>query len=84
MSGKGVWTLSCSVEVAGETTALKEGRMKAYAVMLLVVLVPSVAAAFDSIGVSKMCAAAANVFFLVAPVIFAVGSFIGLLYHRRA
>jgi hypothetical protein len=55
----------------------------AYLIMFLVVLVPTAAATFDAADVSNMCAAAANVFFFVAPVIFAVGSLVGLLSHRR-
>jgi hypothetical protein len=59
-------------------------KAKAYAVMLSVVLVPGVATAFDPVDISSFCAAAANVFFLVAPVVLAVGSLIGLLSYRRA
>jgi hypothetical protein len=58
--------------------------MKAYLIMFLLVLAPTLAAAIDSVGVSQVCAAAANVFFLVAPVIFAVGSLVGLLSRHRA
>jgi uncharacterized membrane protein YtjA (UPF0391 family) len=58
--------------------------MKGYAVLLLVILVPLLAAAFDSVGVSSVCAAAAGVFFLVAPIILVVGSLVGLLSRRRA
>ena len=58
--------------------------MRAYLVMFLVVLVPTAAAAFYAAGLSDLFAAAANVFFRVAPVGFAVGALIGLLSHRRA
>ena len=57
--------------------------MRAYLLLLLVVLVPT-AAAFDSIDFSSAFAAAAKVFFLVAPIVFAVGSAIGLLARRRS
>jgi|HubBroStandDraft_5_1064220.scaffolds.fasta_scaffold4759656_1 hypothetical protein len=58
--------------------------MKGYAVLLLVILVPALAAAFASVGVSSIFAAAADVFFLVAPIILVVGSLVGLLSRRRA
>lgn len=58
--------------------------MKAYLVMFLVVLVPTAAAAFYSVGLSDLLATAANVFFRIAPVALAIGAVIGLLSHRRA
>jgi uncharacterized membrane protein YtjA (UPF0391 family) len=57
--------------------------MRAYLVIFLVLLVPTVAAAFYSNGLSDLFAGAANVFFRVAPVALAVGATIGLLSHRR-
>ena len=57
--------------------------MRAYLILLLVLLVPTVAA-FDSVQFSNAFAAAAKVFFLVAPIVFAVGSAIGLLSRRRS
>jgi hypothetical protein len=57
--------------------------MRAYLLMLMVVLIPAIAA-FESGGLSIVFAAAANAFFLIAPIVLAVGSVIGLLSRRRA
>jgi hypothetical protein len=57
--------------------------MRTYLLLLLVLLVPT-AVAFDSVQLSSAFAAAAKVFFLVAPIVFAVGSAIGLLSRRRS
>lgn len=57
--------------------------MRAYLLLLLVLLVPT-AAAFDSVDFSSVFAGAAKVFFLVAPIVFAVASAIGLLSRRRS
>lgn len=57
--------------------------MRAYLLMLLVVLIPAIAA-LDSGGLSTVFAAAAKAFFLIAPIVLAVGSVIGLFSRRRA
>jgi len=56
--------------------------MRVYLLLILALLVPA-AAAFDSVHFLSVFAAAAKVFFLVAPVVLAVGSVIGLLARRR-
>lgn len=58
--------------------------MRTYLLLFLVLLVPAVAVAFDSVQFSTVFAAAAKVFFLVAPVAMAVGSVVGLLARRRS
>ena len=57
--------------------------MRAYLLLLLVLLVPT-AAAFDSVDFSSVFAGAAKVFFLVAPIVFAVACAIGLLARHRS
>jgi hypothetical protein len=56
--------------------------MRAYVLLVVALLVPA-AAAFDFVPFSNVFAAAAKVFFLVAPIVLAVGSVVGLLARRR-
>jgi hypothetical protein len=58
--------------------------MKAYIVMSLAVLVPAAAFLFDAGDIGFFYSAVAKVFFLVVPVVFIVGSVIGLVSRYRA
>ncbi|HUY14212.1 MAG TPA: hypothetical protein VMX16_11370 [Terriglobia bacterium] len=58
--------------------------MKVFTLMLLVFLGPATTAALESADMASICAGAAKVFFLVAPIVFMVGSAIGLLSRSRA
>lgn len=58
--------------------------MKAYIVMLLAFLVPAAAAAFNPADISAIWGVIAKIVFLVVPVVFVVGSTIGLVSRYRA
>ncbi|GEM_PF-6329864 len=58
--------------------------MKAYVVMFLAFFVPAVAVAFNPANIGELWGGIAKVFFLVVPVVFIVGSAIGLVSRYRA
>jgi len=57
--------------------------MRIYLVLVMLVLVPA-AAVFDPVDVSTALGTAARGFFLVAPILFALGTVVGLLARRRS
>jgi len=63
----------------------KEERiMKAYLVMLLVVVAAPVLVILDPADVASVCSQIAKGFFLVVPIILMVGSAVGLISRHRA
>lgn len=85
LKGEGlVFSLQCAklVTVIDERWEGKE--MKAYIIVFLALLVPAAAAVFDPVGIGVFWGAIAKVFFLIVPVVFIVGSAIGLVSRYRA
>jgi len=68
--------------------ALRRGKeeriMKAYLVMLLVVVAAPVLVILDPADVASVCSQIAKGFFLVVPIILMVGSAVGLISRHRA
>jgi hypothetical protein len=58
--------------------------MKAYLVMLVVMFIAPVLVILDPIDVAGVCSQIAKVFFLVVPIMFMVGSAVGLISRHRA
>lgn len=58
--------------------------MKAYIVMFLALLLPAAAAVLDPADIGSFWGGIAKIFFLVVPVVFIVGSAIGLVSRYRA
>ena len=58
--------------------------MKAYLVMLAIVLMGPVLVILDPVAVASVCSQIAKIFFLVVPVMLMVGSAVGLLSRRKA
>lgn len=58
--------------------------MKAYLVMLTIIVIAPVLAILDPADVASVCSQIAKAFFLVVPIIFMVGSAVGLISRHRA